>query len=460
MHTFPRTLAPLTRLVVQQRHASWASVSSSLPRQRSDLPASSPHAVLPRKRPSGFDSVNSQDKVDASVLAAQVKDALHRIQPRQAWRFYKQLHSLTHGLLNSRRTDPSLLLSAEDHAQMLAALTQHLQPALAAVNAEMVILNFKRASYTLDVRDYNNLMLIYFRNNDLRSLVETFDALITSTYPPIRNKVSNLPPILKPLPAKPPFRRVVPNLRSYHLLMNAYASTGRVGETVSTFKQLTVQHPMALIDPLSHAFLINAYANSSRRTPQDLETVRGLFSTFQSYGTPDRRVLDAAVRGIGVCGDLESAKQLFAGYASAHGILEYSVESVDAMMSVLEVHGDCDGGEALFSKFFSVDSSSTSEAPTHGGLFPMPLTSTVKSLMRLNLAVGNSARVRDLFSRVLEATQLPDAEAYEILVNCLLRDGNLEEAQGVFERMQEHGYKIEQPLLEAMERANESAKYQ
>ncbi|KAI9350641.1 hypothetical protein BDR26DRAFT_929964 [Obelidium mucronatum] len=385
----------------------------------SDLPTATPHAVRPRKRPSSQVAYIDWERLDGHTLVSGIQDQLLWGEQRKAWAMYKQLST-----------------------------------------AELVVLNMKRAGYALDVRDYNNLMLIYHRNDDLRSVVEAFESLSTNSYPLLRSKVSVLPPLrlsmaAPSVTARAPFRRVVPNLRSFHILMSAYASTGRVLETTSTFKELTALHPTAAVDPTAYALLISAYGNSSRRGPQDLESVKSLFETYNNFKKPDRRVLDAAVRGLGFCGDFDAAKRVFEGYESVYGVLEYGLESVDSMMAVLQVFGDCAGGEALYSRFFE-----GGPVGEYAPFFDMPLGSTVKSLMRLNLSAGNSRRVKDLFENTLKATQLADGEAHEIMVNCYLNDGNIEAAQQLFDFMQVRGYRIGQELLDMMETATESVKFQ
>ncbi|KAJ3281087.1 hypothetical protein HDU79_011096 [Rhizoclosmatium sp. JEL0117] len=412
------------------------------------LPSAPSHGLLPRRRPASLSKFGGNEK-PASLVGA-LRLALSNSDVRVAWTKYKQLHSFTHNLNQSPSTnDPTLLLSAHDHARLLAALTQHLRPSVAVVHAEMIVLNMKRAGFPLDVRDFNNLILIYARNEDLRSAVETFDALVSQKpLPPLRNRVSTLPPPTTPITPISPFRPVVPNLRSFHLLMSAYAHTGRVSETAATFNHLTKLYPTAANDPTAYSLLLTSYTTTSRRTPQDLAHVSTLFDAFNSFGTPDRRVLDAAVRAFGVCGDLPRAHTLFRSYDSVYGIPQYSVDSIDAYMSVLEVHGDMEAAESLYARFFS---------PTNKSNYNLgfPLAATFKSLMRLNLAAGNLDRVKQLFGEYKE-TQLVDAQGMEILLDVWLTEGNVEEADKVYEEMQVLGYKIRSETVKKMERARDS----
>ncbi|KAJ3133688.1 taspase, threonine aspartase, 1 [Physocladia obscura] len=465
----------------------------------SSLPTASPHAVIPHKRPSGSSPAflgddDTRDKINPKSLAASIRRSLASIDPRRAWAEYKMLHMLTFSAVERAQklhqkfgrssgaipveTDASLYLDAEDHAQMLASLTQHLLPSMAAANAELVVLNMLRARIPLDVRDYNNLMLIYARNKDLRSVIQTFDALLHRSPPPLRNKVSMLPKLMASesqlikLSKSAKFVAenypVKPNLRTFQIIMSAYASTGRVEETYSSFALLKKCIPTAAIDASAYMYLISAHANASRRSPTDLDAVNSLLSEFLDFEIPDRRVLDAAVRAIGVCGDLPKSVRLFESYPK-YGILEYGLDSIDALMSVYEVHGLVDDGEDLYSRFFNVRRRIDPDANGEKGeknllsstsaVFPMPLASTIKSLMRLNKNTGKTSRVVDLFEKDLRATQIPDAEAHEILLVCHLSDGDISEAERVFARMLERGYKIESQILEMMDLARESAKY-
>ncbi|KAJ3060846.1 hypothetical protein HDU99_005759 [Rhizoclosmatium hyalinum] len=117
-------------------------------------------------------------------------------------------------------------------------------------------------------------------------------------------------------------------------------------------------------------------------------------------------------------------------------------------MSVLEVHGDMEAAESLYARFFS---------PTNKSNYNLgfPLAATFKSLMRLNLAAGNLDRVKQLFGEYKE-TQLVDAQGMEILLDVWLTEGNVEEADKVYEEMQVLGYKIRSETVKKMERARDS----
>ncbi|KAI8614976.1 hypothetical protein BC830DRAFT_339791 [Chytriomyces sp. MP71] len=465
------------------------------------LPAAPSPGLLPRKkRTSERGGIHSAfgfglGTGDEKARATDVLDALRRNQVQRAWTVYKNLmQNYTNNTLitsdgytnyKDNLADPAIV-----HSRMLSALVQHLVPSLAVVHAEMIVLNFKTLRIPLSLADYNNLMAVYLRNNDLRSLKESFDSLFQNTYPPVRARVSALsqpPPSLRDQPLATHPRPLSPNLRSFHLLMSGLANAGRVADTKAVLEQLHAMHPAAAVsDPQGWALLMTAYAYSPTRGTDDLNAVQTILDRFSDPSDAalgaftDRRILDAGVRGLGACGDFAGAKSLFRVYESRYGVREYGLESIDALMHVYEVHGDVAGGEGLLEQFFDIrrrdpglgDVANSSSAPKlasipstltlpalHQRTFPMPLLSTIKSLMRMHLAAGNSARVLDLYENVLTVTQLPDAEAAEIVVRCYLADGRVTEAQRAFEGMMERGYRVERELVEDLERAKESAKY-
>ncbi|KAJ3232723.1 hypothetical protein HDU81_002773 [Chytriomyces hyalinus] len=432
------------------------------------LPGASPHAMRPLRRPT------SERTEYAPATGPDVVAALRANNPRGVWMAYKSVMLNTATWQEDAHSHANLPPLV--HSAVLSSLVQHLIPSVAVVHAEMVIMNLKSARIPMSLADYNNLITIYMRNGDLRSLMDTFQSLLDNTYPALRNRVSAIPvpAHLASLPLATPPRKITPNTRSFHLVLTAYANAGRVSETAAILEQMHAFHPTAATaDPVSLSIMISAHANSSRRSAEDLKAIRHILDSSAArsqYGFTDRRILDAAVRGLGLCGDFEGAKELFESYESKYGVAEYSLESIDAMMAVCEVHGDLEMGEGLLADFFNIRrrKDSGSMSPSTGTtnnqqlskkrIFVMPLLSTVKALMKLNLAAGNSVRVLDLFHRALRDTQLPDRESYEIVIRCYLNDGHLDEAERFFEKMHERGHKVNQELLEAMETARETAK--
>ncbi|KAJ3399292.1 hypothetical protein HDU80_008102 [Chytriomyces hyalinus] len=430
------------------------------------LPGASPHALRPLRRPT------SERTEYAPASGPYVVAALRANDPRAVWTAYKSV--MSNAATWRKDAQSQVTLPPLVHSAVLASLVQHLIPSVAVVHAEMVILNMKSARIPLSLADYNNLIAIYMRNGDLRSLMDTFRSLLDNTYPSLRNRVSAIPvpPHLASLPLATPPRKITPNIRSFHLVLTAHANAGRVSETAAILEQLHAFHPTSVTaDPVSLAIMISAHANSSRRSAEDLKAIRHMLNSSAArsqFGFTDRRILDAAVRGLGLCGDFEGAKELFQSYESKYGVGGYSLESIDAMMAVCEVHGDLEMGEALLADYFNIRRRNDRTAPSDGTsknqqlskkrIFAMPLLSTVKALMKLNLAAGNSVRVLDLFHGELRDTQLPDRESYELVIRCYLNDGHLDEAERFFEKMHERGHKVNQDLLEAMETARETAK--
>ncbi|KAJ3206033.1 hypothetical protein HDU82_004755 [Entophlyctis luteolus] len=405
---------------------------------------------------SGSGTRSTQNNIDPVQLAASVRKFLRDSDSRGAWMQYKQLFAASRTFLSQGiQLNPMRLLQAEDHAKMLATLVQHIHPSVAVGSAESVVENMYRANYPLDIRDYNNMMLIYYRNGDVNSVVETFDAIMDARAPPLRGKLSK--PI-RPVPLDvSPRQKVVnplrPNARTFQILMTAYSSAGLVHETKDAFEKFKSLYPMAIFDAVAHSSIISSYAALPHlRGASSLESVHAALDEFHKLNpSSDRRVLDAAVHAIGVCGDPGAAEGMFEGYAGMYGVMTYSLESVDALMAVYEVHGEVGKAETLFSRFFpSLASPPRSTAKAQHNTFGMPLAATFKSLMRMNRSAGNSARVQELFEQY-QRTQVVDGEGHEILLRTLLASGELAAAKRVFEHMIERGHKIRPELLQTMD---------
>jgi pentatricopeptide repeat protein len=422
----------------------------------------------------------------------QLHDAFRRLDAREAWKIYKRLNvpaKHTHdddSMKNEQATSTeassntdnnnnnntswnhSTRLHPDDHSTMLSFLTLDNHPALAARHACIVAFNILQSGYHLDVRDYNALMTCHLRNKDPRKLVGTFRSMIRNEEPPL-------------FPSAPPEKLVfaekweggsdfevsvvIPDKKSYMLLMAAYVQARMPEEVAHVFREMTRLYPAAKSEPEAYALLIDACGATV--------DVKGAEMWFERFGravgaVPDRRVLNSMVKSLGSCGEIRRALELFEGFWKKYAV-EWDESSFDAAISALEVADDLEGAEVMWErllKYLSVDFKALSGSEnveedlaagrplkfTYWVNLQKPLLCTFARLMRLNAAKGNYYRVMELY-KVAERLNPPDEEVTSIVVEMFLRMGEHEKGKELYSKMVDLGFLPSEELVEIIKQA-------
>ncbi|KAJ3328917.1 hypothetical protein HDU76_009037, partial [Blyttiomyces sp. JEL0837] len=457
------------------------SDGNSWGRQVEYLPTAEQLAMRPNRRPI---TMNPLNELEPSVEL--LHEYFRRQDPRKAWRVYKSLYRVA-----QRKSSPSQTLAAlhpDDHTTMMGFFTRSVRPALAAFHAHRVATDLVSSGHHLDVRDYNILMVCHLRNGDLRQVQEVFNVLKGDV------PLSALIPEARRLEGKQSESehayRGGPSLRSYQILLAAYTKAGNTEGAKAAFEDMVTTLPASFADPDAHALLIEAYGTAS-----DLAGVDAAIKAFDkaSGGVPDRRVQDAIVRALGLCGEKTRAMKAFwDGYEER--LLHWGLVSFDAAITALECDGDLDGAlkvwekmEEMISAKGAVDAdkwvaaaaaahadSSSSSDPRRGstkhhqrggdllllksGNRNVPLASSYKTMMKLHMSRGLTTEVQQLFEQ-MDKVHLHDRDSYSIVVKALLQAGESEKACETYDRMVGLGLIPKIDLVEAVARAREALKY-
>ncbi|KAI8854313.1 hypothetical protein BC829DRAFT_380824 [Chytridium lagenaria] len=198
-------------------------------------------------------------------------------------------------------------LHANDHTRMLGIMVRHNIPALAVRHATLVWRNMVDAGHVLDVRDMNSIMFLSSSEEDTRRVVETFQTLTLASRP------------------------VVPDVKSYHILLAAYARAGLVKETVEVWELMKKKHAggkergrcMGRFQHVQFCHKRKVPPTALRLYCSGSWSFRESSRSFQLDGKLSRtmgsRTLDTAIKIFEASGDLQRARDTWAK-ATAFGV--------------------------------------------------------------------------------------------------------------------------------------------
>ncbi|KAJ3191046.1 hypothetical protein HK101_008149 [Irineochytrium annulatum] len=461
------------------------------------LPTADPLPYRPpwRRRANTF---NDLTNVEAS--ADHFAQAVARQDFRVAWHIYKRLHAPKLSDVEESTTEmpwpPEVLkLRADDHSTILSSLTRRSNMTLGARVAEMVEDNMIRAGHVPDLRDMNNVMLCHLRNGDVRRVVRAFERhtagdrpLRPSSHVPTRFN----PPMIPPDPSLD--RRVIPDRRSFIILMAAYAMAGLHDHAEYSWYRMTRMYSATTLDAECHAWMIDAYAHPAVR---DLDGVLRVYASYLKVAGGDTELVrDAAIRGIGICGDVESALALFSTYID-DGLIP-SMMTLDSVIAIMEYYGSVERARSVWDKaralspvlsnrddqyrfWSSVSATFTDMEPAAQGealwspsqkktLFPdlsmkagmnrnwrqeiiplqlhlhpnnsmyVPLACTWKRMLRIYLNNGDLASLEEIYAHYRSLEPIVDSEGMSILFQGYVRHGNLMDAEAVLKEMNDEAW--------------------